>query len=245
MSRAARRYGRVRDVEAAERRRRLVEENAALVKRVALRIARLAPGILEVDDLFAAGIVGLLQAADSYDPAGGRSFPVYAEFRVKGAMLDELRVRDPLPRRTRQRVNLMRRAIAHTRLLRGRDPTVEEIAEALSTTVDDVEDLRRFLESPTFVDAEDERVHVPSDLLPSDQLAAREELDLLREGLSRLPERFRTLLGLYYEEELTYKQIGQVIGVSEATVCRQHKEALRRLTKIVHSLPAQQTRGAA
>lgn len=238
MNRAVQSYGRQKATSATERRRRVVEENAALVRRVARRIARMAPGVMDIEDLFAAGIVGLLQAADSYDPAGGRPFDVYAEFRVKGAILDELRARDPLPRRTRHRVNLARRAISHTRLLRGRDPTDDELATALGSNLAEVQDLRQYIDQPVHVDIDDDRVHTPSNLLPSDHLAAREQVDLLREGLERLPERYRTVLGLYYDEGLNYKHIGQVMGKSEATICRQHKEGLRRLKEIVHSLPA-------
>jgi RNA polymerase sigma factor for flagellar operon FliA len=239
MNRAVQSYDRQRATGAAERRRGIVEEHAGLVQRVARRIARMAPGVMELEDLFAAGIIGLLQAADSYDPAGGRAFPVYAEFRVKGAILDELRSRDPLPRRTRHRVNLARRAVSHTRLLRGRDPTDEELATALATDVAEVRELRQYLDQPVHVDAYDERVGVPVDLLPSDLLAEREQAALLKEGLQRLPDRFRTVVGLYYDEGLNYRQIGQVLGKSEATICRMHKEGLRRLKEIVASLPAQ------
>ena len=238
MNRAARAYGRRGELDPAERRRQLVERHAALVRRVATRIARTAPGVMELEDLFASGIVGLLQAGDSYDPAGGRPFEVYAEFRIKGAILDELRSRDPLPRRTRHRVNLVRRAIAHTRLLRGRDPTDDELAATLETTAAEIRQLRPFIVEPRHVDCHDDRIHVPSDLLPSDHLQKREERALVRAGLERLPERDRTLLALYYQEELSYKQVGKILGVSEATVCRQHKRALVRLREIVHRLPA-------
>lgn len=238
MSRAIDAYGRAQAVDEAERRREIVTQHASLVKRVAMRLVRAAPGVVELDDLYAAGIIGLLQAAETYDPAGGRSFEVFAEFRVKGAMLDELRSRDPLPRRTRHRVNLARRAIAHTRLLRGRDPTDDELATALGTNLDEVNDLKQYLEPPIAIDAFDDRVAVPGDLLPSDALEEAEERTLVQQGLKRLPDRYRTLLALYYEEGLNYKQIGKIQGVSEATVCRQHKESLRRLKEIVHSLPA-------
>lgn len=239
MNRAVQSYDRQRALGAAERRRSIVEEHASLVQRVARRFARMAPGVMDIEDLFAAGIIGLLQAADSYDPAGGRPFAVYAEFRVKGAILDELRTRDPLPRRTRQRVNLARRAVSQWRLLRGEDPTDEELAKALATGVDEVRELRQFLDQPVYIDAYDDRVGVPTDLLPSDQLAEREQVHLLREGLQRLPDRFRNVVGLYYDEGLNYRQIGQVMGKSEATICRMHKEGLRRLREIVRSLPAQ------
>ena len=241
MSRAARAYGgygRKGELSAATRRRQLVERHASLVRRVATRVARTAPGVMELEDLYASGIIGLLQAGDSYDPAGGRPFETYAEFRIKGAILDELRARDPLPRRTRHRVNLVRRAIAHTRLIRGRDPTDDELAKTLDTSIDEIRELQPFVEQLRHVDCHDERIHVPVDLLPSDHLQANEEKALVREGLSRLPEKDRTLLGLYYEKELSYKQIGAIVGVSEATVCRHHKRALSRLKDIVHALPA-------
>ncbi len=233
-------YGRQAAISPAERRREVVERHASLVKRVALRIARMAPDTVEVDDLFAAGILGLLQASDSYDPAGGRAFEVYAEFRIKGAMLDELRTRDPLPRRTRHRVNLARRAISHTRLLRGRDPSDEELCEILQTDLAEIQDLRQYIDQPINVDAYDERVHVPMDLLPSDQLEESEQRELVTRGLDQLPDKHRNLLALYYDEGLNYKQIGEVFGVSEATVCRHHKAALQALRDIVHGLPAAQ-----
>ncbi len=236
MSRATRSYARHREPDPKQQRRDVVEQHASLVRRVAMRMHRTAPDVLELEDLFASGVVGLLQASDSYDPAGGRSFEVYAEFRVKGAMLDELRARDPLPRRTRHRVNLMRRAISHTRLLRGRDPTDEELARALDTGIGEIQELQQYIGQPVLVDCYDETVHVPSDLLPSDQVEKAEEKSLVKEGLSRLPDRYRNILGLVYEEGFNYRQIGEVIGVSEATVCRNHKEALRRLKEIVHHL---------
>ena len=238
MTRSLQSYGRNGALSPEERRRELVERHAKLVKRVALRIARMAPGMMEVDDLFAAGIIGLLQASDSYDPAGGRAFEVYAEFRIKGAMLDELRTRDPLPRRTRHRVNLARRAISHTRLLRGRDPTDEELCEVLGSELEEIQDLRQYVDQPVHVDAYDERIHVPMNLLPSDELEESEQKSLLLRGLDKLPDKQRTLLALYYDEGLNYKQIGEVFELSEATICRHHKAALTKLRDIVHSLPA-------
>ncbi|MCC6748503.1 MAG: FliA/WhiG family RNA polymerase sigma factor [Deltaproteobacteria bacterium] len=195
------------------------EQYLPFVRKIATRIARRLPRSVEVEELVGAGTVGLMEALDRYDPAGGRSFETYAEFRVKGAIYDELRRNDPVNRAARSAQNRMESQAAQLTGQLGRPPEAEEMAKALQTSVSNVVgDLGR-MEALKVVSLDADRLdlddHEPS---AEDQLHRQQAVGLMREALGRLNERQQMILNLYYVEELSLQQIGEVIGVTESRV---------------------------
>jgi RNA polymerase sigma factor for flagellar operon FliA len=227
-----------RQARTAPLRERLIEQYLVLVKRVAARTSGRLPRHLHLDDLYSAGLLGLLGAIDDYDPDVGVAFSVYATPRIRGAIFDELRRLDLVPRGVRRRLREIERAIDGLTARMDRPPSDDEIAGALRV---DVEAYRQFLgEGVTFIsldtplgpsgeaeagmDLEDTRTPGPLTVL-----AATERQRLLARLIDGLPERERQVLALYYLEELTMREVGQVLGVTESRVSQLHSSAVLRL----------------
>jgi RNA polymerase sigma factor for flagellar operon FliA len=170
--------------------------------------------------------MGLLEAAQRYD--GGRDirFESFVEHRIRGAMLDEMRRMDHLPRRLRADVDEVETARSQLAQRLGRDPETHEVAEALQTSPQDVAELLQLL-SP-HLPLEDDSASSPE--AAADERLSRGQLQRqLALAVASLPERLQVLLALYYEEELTYREIARVLGVSEPRVCQLHSDAVKRL----------------
>ncbi len=207
-----------------------VEQHLHLVHRVARRIARRLPRDVAIDDLIGAGTIGLLAALNRYDDERADHFEYYAEVRIRGAILDELRAMDWLPRSVRRSV---RRAaeVEHTLTGRlGRLPTEREVADhlggaprrlpvALSRAVVHIEDVR-----------EGGAEALPGiAVVPTIHLESHERRRDLAAAIARLPLRDQQILSLYYVEELTMKQIGELMGITESRVCQLHTRLVERL----------------
>jgi len=192
------------------------------VRKIANRVARRLPTTVEVDDLVGAGTVGLMEALDRYDPAGGRSFETYAEFRVKGAILDELRRSDPLNRAARSVQSRIASKRAELTAELGRPPEEEEIAKALDVSLQRMNGKLAHLEACKVVS------YVSEDQLPPSVQSAEQEQHIgrqqqvraVREAIDKLSKREQMVLNLYYIEDLTQQQIGEVLDVSESRVCQ-------------------------
>ncbi len=217
-----------------EARSRFVESHLDVVRYLALRIASRLPSSVEVDDLVHDGIVGLLDAVDKYDPRRGVRFRTYAEARVKGAILDGLRHKDWCPRSVRRNRRELDEAIGRLSTVRGRAATEEEIAEEMGLDLESYRGVLRDLQSGPLLSLED--LPAASDpavtadaLLPHRRLERREMIEALAEELTRLPERERRALELYYHEGLNLKEVGAVLGVTESRVCQLHAQAAARL----------------
>jgi RNA polymerase sigma factor for flagellar operon FliA len=210
---------------------RLITEHAEMARRIALRIGRRVPNWISSDDLVAAALLGLAEAADRFDPRRGESFVAYAEQRIRGAVQDELRRGDIMPRRVRAQARKVGRTARELEQRLGRPPEDEEMAAALDVPV---EEFREELESLTHVTVveldhtalsrAESREHGPAAVAEHRQLVGR-----VVGGLGRLPERDRLVLSLYYVEELSYGEIGRVLGVTESRVCQLHGRAVARL----------------
>jgi len=223
-----------------ETRDELVMQNVALVKSLAQRLAQRLPSQVQVEDLVSAGVLGLIEAAGRYKSSLGVPFQAFARRRIHGAMLDALRDLDWAPRSLRRLRRDVDSAVASARARLGREPEEQEIASALGMTVAQyeraLEQLRtlelaaaRELDAPTAdgtpllefcVDPGETAV----------QTIERKELRAhLAKAIGNLPERERQILALYYEEELTLAEIGEVIGVCESRVCQLRGLAVSRL----------------
>jgi RNA polymerase sigma factor for flagellar operon FliA len=215
---------------------RLVERHLLLVKVAARRLAGRLPRHLHVDDLYSAGLLGLLGAIDDYDPDVGVAFTVYAGPRIRGAMVDELRRLDVLPRAVRRRIRDIERAIDVVSGRLDRPPTDQEIAAELAI---DVAAYHQFLADCVTVVSLDaattpaageplelEDTGTPGPLTALDLTERQRQLGRL---VDTLPERERTVLALYYRDELTMREVGEVLGVTESRVSQLHSSAILRL----------------
>lgn len=208
---------------------RLIAEHAEMARRIALRIARRAPTSISPDDLVGAAHVGLTEACDRYDPDRGEPFVAFAEKRIRGAVLDELRRGDPLSRRDRWAARRVGAALRVLEMRLGRPPEDEEVAAELGVSIEeyrnDLEELPRL----SFVSLGDNEVGADAGPGPESQLSRIEAIARVRAALDRLPARDAQLLSLYYVEEFSYAEIGEVLGVSESRICQLHARALARL----------------
>lgn len=214
----------------AEVRELLVSHYAPLVRYVAARVRTGLPAHVEVDDLVSAGYIGLLGAIESYDRTRGIAFESYAVPRIRGAMLDELRALDWVPRSLRRRAREIDSAISELSVTRGRAPTDTEIAERLGTTPIDLHDS---LSQIAFADVieltgrdEVRDVAAPDPLEVVEEWALRDDVVA---AVHRLPVRERIVVALYYWESFTLAQVAQVLDVSESRAAQLHTSAVRRL----------------
>ncbi|HJL19603.1 MAG TPA: RNA polymerase sigma factor FliA [Sandaracinaceae bacterium LLY-WYZ-13_1] len=214
----------------------LITAGLPIVRRVAFRMARRLPASVDVGDLIGAGSEGLMKAADSYDPEAYPRFEPYAERRIKGAILDELRSWDPVTRHGRKRMAEVSRAIKALQARLGRAPEEEEIAEALGMELADYQRLSMELARGPMLGrlGQVEPDHVDSGFDDPASLYGDKELkQRLAKAITKLPERTQQVLALYYQEECTQAEIGQVLGVTESRVCQILGEAAARLRAIL------------
>lgn len=215
---------------------RLLAEGLPLVRRLAFRMARRLPPNVEVDDLIGAGTEGLLKAVDAYDKERYPRFEPYAKVRIRGAILDELRANDSLTRYGRSRMGEVTTAIRELQHELGRQPNEEEIAERLGMPLEQYQRLSGDLvRGPALgrsgsvdPDAVESDYSDPSALFDHEELRSR-----LAEAIRRLPERSQQILALYYQEECTQAEIGEILGVTESRVCQLLGEASARLRALL------------
>lgn len=211
---------------------RIIARHVEIARRISLHMARRCPAWIAREDLVAAAMLGLTEAAERYDSNRNEPFLAFAEKRIRGAVLDELRRGDILPRRVRQLARKVGRTIADLETQLGTCPPDEAVAAALGVTV---EDYRANLEQLVHVTigALDMGEHatdlVATEVSPSNGAIRSEALHKVRQALPHLGARELVLLDLYYNDELTYQEIGEVLGVTSSRVCQLHGHAVARL----------------
>jgi len=228
-----------------EEKNRYVEQYAPLIKYLADRLAARLPDHINKDDLVSAGVLGLIDAVDKFDPGRAILFKTYAEFRIKGAMLDELRSMDWVPRSIRKKTNQMEKLWQRLEGELGHPPTDEEAAAALNLAVPDylklLDEIRtiNILDLDAFRTADKSGARENRDIY--DILADENALDaltaltqdetrvVLAQAIEELAEKERLVITLYYHEELTMKEIGQVLGYTESRISQIHTKSLLRL----------------
>jgi len=231
-------YGEHRD---AALRERLVLHYAPLVKYVAGRLGTGLPAHVDAGDLVQSGIFGLVDAIDRFEPERGLKFETYAMQRIRGAILDDLRAQDWVPRSVRSRAREVERALERLEARLLRTASDAEVADELGLSVSDLRDLYAQLQLTSVV-ALDELVAVGrggmslAETLPDDSMPdpgavmdGVENRRLLAQAVSQLIERDRLVVTLYYFENLTLAEIGEVLGVTESRVCQLHTRAVLRL----------------
>jgi RNA polymerase sigma factor for flagellar operon FliA len=213
-----------------------------LVKKIAGLLVSRLPASVDINDLVQVGVIGLMDAARQFDPLQGVQFETFASQRVRGAMLDELRRADWLPRQVRRNARQIEEAISRLEQRLGRPPLESEIAEALSITLAEYQDKLTECKGMTllhFGDMEDaDHEGTPDAIANIEDTDAQSPLEILSdngfreqliEAIKLLPERDQLVMALYYEQELNLKEIGAVLGVSESRVCQLHSQAVARL----------------
>lgn len=221
----------------------LITAYAPLVRYVVGRLGIPPTSLLEAEDLVSYGMIGLINAIDRYDPARGIRFETFATSRIRGAVIDQLRVLNWLPRSAVARMRQIENALAKLEQGLGRPATDEEAAAEIGVSIDryrqmllEASVMVLSLDAPLASITPDEGIVTLSDLLedhitpdPAEQTEQRELTTLLGKAIDQLPSRERLLLSLYYQEELTMKEISKLMNVSESRVCQLHMQAVLRL----------------
>ena len=220
-----------------------VKQYAPLVKYVAGKVAIGMPHNVEFDDLVGFGVFGLFDAIDKFDPAKHVKFKTYAVTRIRGSIFDELRSIDWVPRSVRQKSREVEDTIRSLESRLGRAATDEEIAKAMSMDVEEFQALILKISSTSILSLNDvwysgedddqisivESIESPSSMNP-DTIVEREEVKrVIVEAISELPDKEKKVLILYYYEDLTLKEIGHVLGVTESRISQLHTKAIMRL----------------
>lgn len=218
----------------------LLEAHAPLVKKLAHQMKAKLPPSVEVDDLIQAGMIGLLDAVSRYEENHGAQFETYAVQRIRGAMLDELRSTDWLPRSIRQNMRKIEVAMNKLQQKLGRTPLEAEIAKELKLSLEEYQEMLNEGSGHQLVYYEDfhdkdegehflDRFCIDEQSDPLQALMNSGFRDAVIRAIEALPEREKILMGLYYEQEMNLKEIGAVMGVSESRVCQLHSQAVARM----------------
>lgn len=223
----------------------MVLQYAPLIKYIASRLALRLPSHIALDDLISSGIVGLIDAIRKYDPEKKVSFKTYAEFRIKGAMLDELRSLDWVPRSVRKKTHLLENAYGQLQKTLGRPAESEEVAQFLSMELEDFQQLLDETKAISLVALEGPvNFKLPQGFMDQDlqdiiqDESVRDALlavhcgelqEILVHAIEELPSKEKLLISLYYYEELTMKEIGHIMGYTESRISQLHTQAMYRL----------------
>jgi len=230
------------------RRDELVLQYAPLVKNVVSRVtAKLPLHAMDKEEMVNVGIIGLMSAMDKFDEKRNVKFETYACFRIRGAVLDELRARDWVPRSTRDKDSKLEKAFSSLKRTFGRQPREEEVAAYLGISLEEYYKLLDKAQSVSLISSED----LPPDYLdncrqssvlelmehgnPLNLLSSAELRNQLKQGIDELPPKERLVLSLYYYDELTMKEIGRVMELTESRVCQLHSQAIVRLRALIKS----------
>jgi RNA polymerase sigma factor FliA len=222
-----------------ERRDRVVLEHLPLVKAIAVRVHENLPVHVEVDDLVHAGVLGLFDAATKFNPEKQVAFSSYAKHRIKGAILDSLRQLDWASRDMRRRHKQVEAATRELAAVLQRNPTEAEVAKKLGMEVERMRTMMLDLRNVGLISAStrgSESEDLPAPDFPTkpdshpDSICAKEQLrSVLGVAMKTLPERYQKVVMLYYTNEMTMKEIGNILGINESRVSQIHKSALEKM----------------
>lgn len=222
----------------------IVLEHTSLIRYIVNRIAVRLPSHIDLDDLHNTGVIGLMDAIEKYDPDKNCKFKTYAEFRIKGAILDQLRSLDWVPRSVRQKSRKLEHAYGEVEQRLGRQATEDEVADSLGLQIDKFHDLINQVRGISLVNLEEirgnnadmDRTGSFADIIedknsenPFASLKLLETKHVISDTIGGLPEKERLVVSLYYYEDLNMKEIGNILGITESRVCQIHTKAVIRL----------------
>lgn len=237
----------VLDKSSKEIRDRLIIQYIYLIKYVVGRLRISLPNTISTEDIAGYGVEGLIDAIEKFSPARGVRFETYALLRIRGAIIDRIRSLDWVPRGAQKRFKSINKAIAALQGKLGRQPSTEEIAKELELPKEKVEASMAEMESNNMISIYDRKdssgegveiIDTIQDKNAADPLALLENRDVKNElsrALGNLPERERMILALYYHENMTLKEIGVTLTISESRVCQLHAQAIMKLRKLLSS----------
>jgi RNA polymerase sigma factor FliA len=230
-------------------RNKVVEQYAYLINKVAYKMISRLPANVEMDDLKSAGVIGLIDAAEKYDPEKSSNFKSYAEIRIRGAMVDELRSLDWVPRSVRQKSANIERTRRRLSTQLGRPAEELELADQLGVSVSDFREMAEKARAMSVISYEDlgggvgedrrdflDCVADPEAMDPEDTSERSNRRDLMLEAIRKLSERQRVVLSLYYFEDLNLKEIGRILGVTESRISQIHSKACGQLRPILSEM---------
>lgn len=227
---------------ASSGRDKMVEDNIHLVKIIAYQVAMNMPPHIDVNDLISAGTIGLLESLDRFDESKGVQFNTYASIRIRGAIMDELRSMDWMTRSMRDKSNQIEKAYGEVERKTGRPAETEDVAKYLEISTDDLYDMLSEVCALSVLNLEDIGMHRYEDgvnildcikdpegkdpmmLVKLDQLKKK-----LAEVIEVMPEKEKLIISLYYYDELTLKEIGKVLDITESRVCQLHSQTMHRI----------------
>lgn len=219
---------------------RLVEQYLPLVRYLVARLPVTMPASLDRDDFYSVGVMGLMHAAATFDPGRGASFKTFAYTAIRGAILDEVRKHDPVPRNRRDRLRKMDRANSALWAQLDREPTLAELAQAMGCSEQELDDDLQALHTSRTLSLDEQMggeedggslaSQIADDVIdPGRHADDRESVERMTRAIAELPETDRHVVVLYYHEQLYLKEIGTILGVTESRVSQILTRAVERL----------------
>ena len=237
-----------------ENREKVIIQYSPMIKYVANRIAMRLPPHIEVDDLISVGVLGLMDAITKYDSSRGAKFKNYAEYRVRGEILEEWRSMDWVPRSIRQKASKVDKVVQGLQAKLRRTPEDEEVAKEMGLSLDEFHQTLNETKSIPIFSLEDLGIAKESgdqqslldclagkaDADPQTQIRLVELKEIIAKAIDALPEKERLMISLYYYEELTMKEIGAVLDITESRVSQIHSKAVYRLRTKLKAIIAEE-----
>jgi RNA polymerase sigma factor for flagellar operon FliA len=231
---------------------KLLVEYAHLVKYIVYRLAVNLPSSVDRDDLISSGTLGLIKAVETFEPERGFKFETYAGHKIRGAILDELRALDWVPRSVRQKARELQKVYSKLENEFGRMPYDDEVCKELGVSIDEFENMLSDVSPATLVSLEEampdrgsdskeikliDTIEDPGSDNPLKELSFIEVKNILKESIENLPEKEKLVIALYHYEELTLKEIGVVLDISESRVSQIHSKCILKLrSKLLQKL---------
>lgn len=213
-----------------------IVRHASLVKRIAYHLLNRLPPTVQIDDLIQAGMVGLLEAASNFDADMGASFETFAGIRIRGSMIDEIRRSDWTPRSVHRKFRSVSEAIRKIENETGEDAKDADVALALGISLGDYHQIlidsssSRIYSIDTMEEnTQDAAIPSSSEITPEEALGQGEYRQQLAESIRQLPEKEQLVMSLYYDDELNFREIGEILDVTESRICQLHGQALLRV----------------
>jgi RNA polymerase sigma factor for flagellar operon FliA len=231
-----------------ETQERLIAEFAPKIRIMANRLSSRLPPHLDVDDIINVGMIGLMDAMTKYNPDRETMFKTYAEFRIRGAMLDEIRAMDWVPRSIREKASKLRGTYQALEQIHGRPATEEEVAAELELDLNTLHKILQQVSHTAILSLDDLGADSDRDVNileciaqvttpdPLKRLIKQDTWDLLGETIDRLPKKERMVVTLYYYEEMTMREIGLVLSITESRVSQLHSQAVLRIKGKIHTV---------
>lgn len=213
-----------------------IVRHASLVKRIAYHLLNRLPPTVQIDDLIQAGMVGLLEAASNFDAEMGASFETFAGIRIRGSMIDEIRRSDWTPRSVHRKFRSVSEAIRKIENETGEDAKDVDVALALGISLGDYHQIlidsssSRIYSIDTLEEnTQDAAIPSSSEVTPEEAFSKDEYQQQLAESIRQLPEKEQLVMSLYYDDELNFREIGEILDVTESRICQLHGQALLRV----------------